>query len=386
MNSLQLATKNFEQNLTGRYVTNDHILPLLKKLPSHFKVHVEGKSVLENNIYSVQYGVGNIKILAWSQMHGNESTTTKALFDLFNYLSSEDQFTLDWYNKFTLYFIPILNPDGAKVYTRANANQIDLNRDSLEITQPESKLLRMIYEDFNPDYCFNLHDQRTIFGTENYVLPATVSFLSPAFNDSRDFNETRLAAINIINVMNNHLQQYIPNQIGRFDDSFNINCIGDYFTSRNTPTILFEAGHFEKDYKRDIVRKYIFCALFSALNAINENVIVNKNLDDYLKISQNSKCFYDFLYKNVRIFDNSQEKLINFAAQYNEILKEGEIHFEAVIVQIDDLEHIAGHYEFDAKGALFNASYGNQPKIGELANFSIAETIKFINGEQYQEL
>jgi hypothetical protein len=35
--------------------------------------------------------------------------------------------------------------------------------------------------------------------------------------------------------------------IGRFDDSFNLNCIGDF--SSNGSSLLFEAGHFEGDYQ-----------------------------------------------------------------------------------------------------------------------------------------
>lgn len=386
MDSLQLATTYLQSDLQGRYITNEDILPLIKLLNNRFKINIEGKSVLDKPIYSVRFGIGKIKVFAWSQMHGNESTTTKALFDFFNYLASNETLAENWYTSFTFLSIPILNPDGAAAYTRVNANQIDLNRDAFDITQPESKLLRRIYEEFEPDYCFNLHDQRTIFGTEKNDLPASVSFLAPAFDETRAFNETRYKAIAIINAMNAKLTSFIPNQIGRFDDSFNINCIGDYLTYRNTPTILFEAGHFKDDYQRDQVRKFIFCALWSGFQAINENVVVSNILDDYLNISQNSKCFYDFLYKNVRIIDNSQEKLINFAAQFTEILKEGTIHFEANIVQIENLEGYVGHYEFDAEGGLFNANYGNKPKLGEKANFSIDDRIKFINGIQYQQL
>lgn len=381
MNNLQLATQFLEQHLKGRYVTNNHIKPLLDKLPTPFLIQTEGQSVLGKPIYSVKFGIGKTKILAWSQMHGNESTTTKALFDLFNYLSTDSATVKEIYNRYTFYCIPILNPDGAEAYTRVNANQIDLNRDSFHITQPESKLLRTIFEDFKPDYCFNLHDQRTIFGTEAN-LPATVSFLAPAFNESREYNETRLKAIRIINVMNEALQQVIPNQIGRFDDSFNINCVGDYFTSRNTPTILFEAGHFKDDYNRDEVRKYIFISLLIALTENNENVVVSNDLEKYLKISQNLKNFNDFIYKNVRIFDNSEEKIINFAAQFTEILNQDEIHFEAYIVPIENLDTINGHYEFDAKEKDFIASYGKFPKIGEKANFQLGNSNKFLNGLQ----
>ena len=291
MDSLQLATTYLQSDLQGRYITNEDILPLIKLLNNRFKINIEGKSVLDKPIYSVRFGIGKIKVFAWSQMHGNESTTTKALFDFFNYLASNETLAENWYTSFTFLSIPILNPDGAAAYTRVNANQIDLNRDAFDITQPESKLLRHIYEEFEPDYCFNLHDQRTIFGTEKNDLPASVSFLAPAFDETRAFNETRYKAIAIINAMNANLTSFIPNQIGRFDDSFNINCIGDYLTYRNTPTILFEAGHFKDDYQRDQVRKFIFCALWSGFQAINENVVVSNILDDYLNISQNSKCF-----------------------------------------------------------------------------------------------
>lgn len=381
MNSLQLATCFLEQKLKGRYVTNNHIKPLLDKLPTRFKINVEGKSVLGKEIYSVKFGIGKTKILAWSQMHGNESTTTKGLFDLFSYLSSDESMVDTIYNKCTIYCIPILNPDGAEAYTRINANQVDLNRDAFELTQPESKLLRSIYKHFKPDYCFNLHDQRTIFGTESN-LPATVSFLAPAYNEARDYNTVRLKAIRIINEMNEELQQFIPNQVGRFDDSFNINCVGDYFTSRNTATILFEAGHYKNDYARDEVRKYIFISLLCALSKIDENVIVTSELQKYLKISQNLKNFNDFIYKNVRIFDNSEEKIINFAAQFTEILTKDVIHFEAYIVPVENVETSNGHYEFDAKGKDFIANYGKSPKIGEQANFQIGNSNIFSNGKQ----
>jgi murein tripeptide amidase MpaA len=93
-------------------------------------------------------------------MHGNESTTTKALFDFLNVLQNgsalADQLLL-------ILLYSNVEPDGADMYTRLNANEVDLNRDSQNLTQPESKVLREIFDLFQPHYCFNLHDQRTIF-------------------------------------------------------------------------------------------------------------------------------------------------------------------------------------------------------------------------------
>ena len=44
--------------------------------------------------------------------------------------------------KYALYIIPMLNPDGAKRYSRENENGIDLNRDALNLTQKLSGLVK----------------------------------------------------------------------------------------------------------------------------------------------------------------------------------------------------------------------------------------------------
>lgn len=380
MNYLQLATEFLESKLKGKYIHLDTILPVLDSLNSDFIITEIGKSVQQRNIYQVKIGKGKTKILMWSQMHGNESTTTKGVFDFFNFLQSDTKFAKRIKTDYTLICIPILNPDGAYLFTRENANCVDLNRDAFNVTQPEMKVLHAVYKDFQPDYCYNLHDQRTIFGTEGFNLPATVSFLSPSYNESMEYNDIRLKSIAIINKMNNVLQTYIPNQIGRFDDSYNLNCTGDYFTTQKTPTILFEAGHYKNDYNRDQVRKYIFIALLSSFDASNENVIVDKELDNYLRIPQNNIYFYDFIYKNVKTIDNNEEKIINFAAQFTEEVNDGQLKFVAKIVKINDLQHFKGHLEYDCENGLFVSNGNNFPLIDEKADFFINNLTEFKNG------
>jgi hypothetical protein len=207
-----------------------------------------------------------------------------------------------------------------------------------------------------------------------------MSFLAPAFNDVREYNEARMQSVRVINAIFDGLKEYIPNQIGRFDDSFNINCIGDYLMSCQIPTILFEAGHFKEDYNRDVVRKFVFIALISAIYSINENVIVNNELEKYLTIPQNSSYFFDFIYKNIKIIENNQEKIINFAAQFSEILQNNVVIFEAKIAKIGDLQENKGHYEFRGDGELFSNGNINFPEIGQKADFNLNNMLKFCNG------
>lgn len=384
----QLFTNNKEQTLFGRYITNEHIEPLLNKYKEKFKVTVIGNSVLGKPIYNVVAGSGSTRIFIWSQMHGNESTTTKAVIDLLNWLASGDTAANRFLNFFTFYIIPIANPDGAELYTRENANNIDLNRDSVALTQPESKLLRRVFEDFKPHYCYNMHDQRTIFGleSEDGAKPATVSFLAPAYNEEREINDTRQQAINLIVAMNTTLQKYIPGQVGRFDDSFNINCIGDSFQAAGVPTVLFEAGHSPEDYEREETRKFIFFALLSGFNSIYENVLVKQENSQYFNIPQNKKIFYDIVYKNVKINYENKEKIAIFASQYKEVLIDKSVIFQAFISEIDNLEDYYGHEEYDGKEGLFVGKYNrNFPVKDEEADFFIAPDRRFINGREIKQ-
>lgn len=376
----KIFSQTKEEKIKGRYITLDDIEPLLQQLNTENQLQIIGKSVLENPIYSYQIGTGKIKILLWSQMHGNESTTTKALIDFLNFLNSRSELADQLLGFFTFYSIPMLNPDGSKLYTRENANRVDLNRDSQNLTQPESRILRKIYDEFKPDYCYNLHDQRTIFGVADTGKPATVSFLSPSYNEERTINADRIKGMNIIVRMNEVLQKYIPGQVGRFDDGFNINCIGDTFQSMGTPTILFEAGHFQGDYEREETRKFIFFALLSGFVAIYENVIVDNEIIDYMNIPQNNPNFFDFVYRNVRINYDSSELITNFAAQYKEELIDNKIFFNAFVVKIGDLEDNFGHFEFDAQQKMYSDLDNNIPNLNQKADFYLEKNVEIVNG------
>lgn len=376
MNYIELHKKHKEDSLFGRYITLKEIEPLLEKIPAE----IIGQSVLGKPIYKYTIGTGTTRIFMWSQMHGNESTTTKALFDFLNVIHSDKETGAKLLQKFTFCFLPMVNPDGAELYTRENANKVDLNRDSIDLSQPESQLLRKTFEDFKPDFCYNLHDQRTIFGAGDSGNVATVSFLAPSYNENRDVNEVRSKAMNVIVTMNSELQKHIPNQVGRFDDGFNINCIGDMFTFLNVPTILFEAGHYQEDYNREYTRKMIFIALISGLKYIYENDIVNNKIAKYLSIPQNKIVFYDFLYKNVKINYDDKEIITNFAAQYKEELIEEKIQFNAYIVEIGDLEGKFGHFQYDANKKAYSDENDNIPKINQKATFCLEKSINFVNG------
>ena len=335
-----------EKSIQGRYVTNEKISAFFNNRASFIQEDVLGESVEKRRVKSYTIGTGKHKILMWSQMHGNESTTTKAVLDLVNLLSEKNEIATHILETCTLKIIPILNPDGASAYTRVNANLIDLNRDAQNRTQPESVILRKVYEDFKPDFCFNLHDQRTIFNVGETDKPATVSFLSPAQDEERNVTSTRITAMQLIAAMNETLENFIPNQMGRYDDGFNANCIGDTFQMLNTPTILFESGHTVGDYEREDTRKYMFYAILTAVVVIAKDQINKYTKEAYFNIPENNKLFFDILIKNASEINQSFNGDIGIL--YVETLKDETIVFVPKIEKTGDLSNYFGHKTYNS--------------------------------------
>lgn len=306
---------NFESGLKGRRILFSDIFPLLNKLPSIFKKEIVGYS--ENNIpiYQISIGKGATKILLWSQMHGNESTGTKALFDLFKFFSSEEieakKITNQIIASCTIKIIVMLNPDGAILFTRENANKIDLNRDAVDRKAVESRVLRNVIDSFKPQFCFNLHDQRSIFNVENTPNPATISFLAPSEDVERTITAGRKITMSVIVAMNELLQQFIPNQVGRYTDEYYPTATGDNFQKLGYNTILIEAGHFKDDYSREITRKFNFIAILQGINFIATEKFF-KNYTSYFKIPNNDKKYLDIIYKNIK---DDEDNVIDVGVQ-----------------------------------------------------------------------
>jgi hypothetical protein len=366
--------------LKNRYITNAHIEPLLASLTNRFSRTILGTSEGGLPIHALEIGTGSKRILIWSQMHGNESTTTKAIFDLCNYFELSDSKAL--LEACTLFIIPILNPDGAEAYTRFNKNQVDLNRDAKALTQSESKILRTSFESFKPNFCFNMHGQRTIFSAGNTSNSAVLSFLSPSENKERSLTITRQKSMEIIQFMNSTLQPYLTNQIGRYDDAFNDNCVGDYFQSIGTPTVLFEAGHFNEDYSREVTRKYMALALISAIDFVANNPVSGAAYKPYLDIPENDKNFYDVIVRNALLNTSKPGEYNDIGIQHTEVLESCVVLFKPKVVFVGDLTQKYGHMEIDANFKVISHPNFEVLSIGNEIDFIMKEFTKiplFIN-------
>ena len=327
-----------ESSLFGKWITFNDLKELFSKYDSVFQVSEIGTSEENRPIMQLKIGSGKKKILIWSQMHGNESTGTKALFDLFNcFLNANKEEFSTILEECTLVFIPMLNPDGSQAYTRVNANQIDLNRDAVARIAKESKLLRKVLENFNPQFCFNLHDQRTIFGVEGTKKPATISFLAPSEEETRAITKSRIQTMNVIIAMNRMLQKIIPNHVGRYTDEFYPTATGDNFQKLGYNTVLIESGHYPKDYTREVSRKFTFFSILQGVHHIATSTYFNV-YEAYFNIPNNNKQFFDVIHR----YNNTD---LDKAFQYHDKIIDNKLVSNLVETDEIDLKSKIGHHE-----------------------------------------
>lgn len=350
----QWYSNNFESKLHGLRILYSDIEPILNQL--EFTNEILGHSENGIPIHKVTIGNGPKRILIWSQMHGNESTGTKAVFDLFKFFSDKTSYS-DLKTKIleacTICIIPMLNPDGAIKYTRENANNIDLNRDAVDLKAIESKLLRKELEAFNPEFCFNLHDQRTIFNVEGLKNSAILSFLAPSEEETRALTQGRKKTMSVIVAMNAFMQQIIPNHIGRYTDEFYPTATGDNFQKLGFSTILVEAGHTPNDYSREITRKYNFYTLLKGIDFIASTDSYS-NYKPYFNIPNNDKKFLDVIYRNTKLSNTTAQELTSIGTLYKYIVKENKLIRTQHIEEVGNLENYFAHAEIDLEGKTYN--------------------------------
>ncbi len=321
-------------NPEDRRFTLSDLEPLLKNLGPFFDVSVLGQSFESRSIYKVMVGSGGKKVLIWTQMHGNESTGTKAVLDFFKWIEnpgSQTNLRDKLIGSCTLCVIPMLNPDGAERYTRLDSRDIDLNRDVLERKAPESSILQELLKNFDPDYCFNMHDQRTIFSVGFPPQTATLSFLAPSEDEVRSVTPGRMRTMEVIAAMYQSLKGALSGRIGRYTDEFYPAATGDNFQKMGYSTILIESGHFPGDYQRKQTRKFTFLALVSGLRHIAYDSQVDYKT--YFEIPDNEKRYLDRIVKNVRI----GERRGDLGVYFKERLVGDQVEFVPTLDCFDDL-------------------------------------------------
>jgi len=261
------------------------------------RLRVVGESAEGRPLRTISFGRGPVSVFLWSQMHGDESTATMALADLFALVQEKPNHHVvrTILDGLTVHTLPMLNPDGAQRFQRRNAQGIDINRDARALATPEGQVLKAVRDQLEPSIGFNLHDQGIGTRVGNTDRGAAIALLSPPFDHSREINDVRLRAMEIMGVMIEGMDPMVGGHIAKYNDTFNPRAFGDLITQWGTSTILVESGGWEDDPQKQYLRKVNFVALLAALESIATRSYEGVGTDAYQALPSNGRRIGDLI-------------------------------------------------------------------------------------------
>jgi len=338
--------------------SNNQYLPY-NELIDLYNWEILGYSSEERPILSTSIGTGERKICIWAGMHGNETTGIHIILELIELLQTKQIDLSD----FTLHIIPVINPDAYVRYTRRNGMGIDLNRDFRAFQTVESAKLIGWIKMKQPELCFNLHDQRTIFHVGG--VSAFTSLLVPSSEVTRLLSPLRRTVMNrlgnALSAMNHNLRG-----VGRYTDEFYPTAVGDYLMSQDIPNILIESGVAKGNLNRSQAREFGVQVIINTIKSGAEE----SNVYDELPVNEQGQLewvFTNVLYSHMRV-DVAVKRVVAMNG-----------HHKAVIYTVDDLGDLASRprlYEMNGSAiGLSEALIVDRPITGDFGSVVFEEGV-----------
>jgi len=292
------------------YLSSAHRVKLWQSLLPHWQQSVIGHSELGQAIVAFhQTSLDRCEILAWSLMHGNETTGAEALTTLIQQPT---------FGRKSWCIIPVLNPDGADAFSRMNHHGKDVNRDAIRAETCEGQALLSLLSVVQPKLVLNLHDQRSCFRGMGSDRPATFSLLAPCSNPKHEGGFDAEAS-KVAGWMANQISHQHPHWgLARFNDRHYPNAFGDLWQS-HAATVTLETGITLVDWTRGETAQAL-AMLLVTLDGTCWDEIFQANPHDYLKLPMNIDDAMDARVQT----GNGQSYLLT----YHEALQQGKLQAE----------------------------------------------------------
>ena len=173
--STQLAAADFvtplEESAWSSLTSHAQMMDYLEALvdsSSRVKMTSIGTSVSGNSIPALFFSQDTVfasrredkpVVMIICQQHGNEPSSKEAAMIVTRRLLNEDSGLLE---NIDLILVPQVNPDGSDGGSRYNANEMDLNRNHVILSEPESNAVHQLFLDWMPEVTLDVHEYNAV--------------------------------------------------------------------------------------------------------------------------------------------------------------------------------------------------------------------------------
>lgn len=322
---------------------------ILEQTQYGWKLSLQGMSLQNRPLYRMETGEGPTKIMLWTQMHGDESTATRALFLLWDRMKVDKNWSKKLRQKLSICCMPLVNPDGAHQWTRENAAGIDINRDARALRSPEAVALARCIRDFAPHIALNLHDQQIYYGVGKPAQQAGISLMAPPADRQDGWPENRRKAARICVNLHQMLREKSV-VCGKWQDEFEPRAFGEFAQQEGAATVLIEAGAFFNDPEKINLSRLYAEILASVLDQATRPIRPMQKLKPYRDIPKNELIIFDLLLRKVSIRVDGKNCITDLGIRRRKIWQKGTWVHKGTIEEIGDLEHCSGLDEYELPG------------------------------------
>ncbi len=342
-----------------------------------FGNYASARTVQDLAVNALVCGHGPTRVLAWSQMHGNEPISTLALADVMNFLEGGSPMARAILEKLTIVVIPLLNPEGHLACNRRNSMGIDINRDAIDLASPEAAFLMDMHSALMPHYGLNLHDQELYHITEPSRKQTLVALLAPECDQAKTVTGARYKAMSVAGYVAQMLSQssVASGRIAKYQDSYTPTAFGDTFMSKGTASVLIEAGSVPLDHERHQARQMVYASIAMALYAMCGQDSPAQSVEAYNLLPINIyNTMYDLILRGVEVSAPGRRYKVDVAVRRAKTSCNDEDFTDDItdfrVANIGNLSAFTALVDIDLGGCSLHGDY-RQLYIGRKADFCI---------------
>lgn len=220
-------------------LTYDRVIASLRQLDTSNRVSVvsigksgRGRAIPLAAVYHPQTVYGQTaRLFIVARQHGNECSSTEAMIGLIQHLAqTTEPAELALLQRLTFAIVPVANPDGLAAGQRGNAAGVDLNRDWMDVSQPETRAIEWAFRVWSPHAFIDLHE----LPAESSKASYQENFVETIAEDPRlDANMTQMCS-------------YLSDHVRRYETAYG-HRLNVYYDDRNSDRRLAHR-HFGLDY------------------------------------------------------------------------------------------------------------------------------------------
>jgi len=169
--SAESIRTELEKSNYGKLTTHSEMMKYLVKLDSKSRnvtMKIIGHSVQGREIPAIFFSLDKkfgskraVKpvVLIYCQQHGNEPSGKEGVLIFSRSLLAKNKYLL---NNMDIIIVPMVNPDGGDAGKRRNANNKDLNRNHVILSEPESYAVHQLFLKWMPEVTLDIHEYNAI--------------------------------------------------------------------------------------------------------------------------------------------------------------------------------------------------------------------------------